>query len=394
MRTIISLAIAACALMLTPAAALAQACGPDAFAAAVDKTGADLRKVGQETRPKIEQRLEALAKKRGWKTRDAEAQFVAEHRDAESDKLDAQANALWTRLDVLSEPGPEAGRCERLAELRTVSDRLVALSLQKARLMLSAIDAALEPKSRRRTEVAKAPAPTPATEPPAPRPLTAAPAQPARPSPAQPPSQDPVWETETSIRQKAGPAGDRLALNAPPSSAPGQLPAPDYTPLDRDARFTAEDISNAGRGFFGSISAELASVIEYAFSRYGAPSGYILGSEGGGALIAGLRYGQGKLVLASGGTSRIFWQGPSVGYDFGITGTRAMFLVYGATDAPRLYQRFIGVEGSAFIVGGVGLTVHRKGDIILAPIRSGLGLRVGASVGYLKFSPRRRFNPF
>ena len=180
-----------------------------------------------------------------------------------------------------------------------------------------------------------------------------------------------------------------------------QLPAPEWIPelpprlpQAEELEFTSEDIRTAGRGFFGSISAELAGVIEYAFQTYGRPNGYILGSEGGAALLAGLRYGDGRLVTKLAGEQKVYWQGPSVGTDFGLAGSRVMFLVYNLREPDELFARFIGVDGSAYLVGGVGVTFLKKGRLVLAPIRTGLGLRVGANVGYLKFTPQPSLNPF
>lgn len=158
--------------------------------------------------------------------------------------------------------------------------------------------------------------------------------------------------------------------------------------------YSPEEINAAGRGVFGSISAGLASVIDFAFQKYGRPTGYILGDEGGGAFFAGLRYGQGRLVTKQQGERRVYWQGPSAGFDFGLAGSQVMFLVYNVDDQDQLYQRFTGVDGSAYLVGGVGITFMKRGKVILAPIRTGLGLRVGANLGYLKFTSSPSLNPF
>lgn len=169
---------------------------------------------------------------------------------------------------------------------------------------------------------------------------------------------------------------------------------PPYLHEAEDLEYSVEEVRDAGRGLFGSISAGLASVIEYAFQTYGRPNGYILGSEGGAALLAGLRYGDGRLVTKLTGEHKVYWQGPSVGYDVGLAGSRVMFLVYNLKEPDDLFARFIGVDGSAYVVGGVGMTFLKKGSVVLAPIRTGLGLRVGANVGYLKFTPERSLNPF
>ena len=158
--------------------------------------------------------------------------------------------------------------------------------------------------------------------------------------------------------------------------------------------YSSREIMQTGHSFFGSVSKGLASVVEYAFKNQGRPNGYILGQEASGAFVAGLRYGEGVLYTRDAGTHRIYWQGPSIGYDAGAEGSKVMILVYNLRDPGDMYQRFGGVDGSAYFVGGVGVTFQKSGDIVVAPIRSGLGLRLGANVGYLKYTPRPTWNPF
>ena len=164
-------------------------------------------------------------------------------------------------------------------------------------------------------------------------------------------------------------------------------------PPDPDG-FSLEEIREASRGFFGTVSSGLASVIEYSFSKLGRPTGYILGNEGGGAFIAGVRYGKGTLFTRGGKSREVHWHGPSIGYDFGASGSKALFLVYNLRDELDIFTGFSGVDGSAYLVGGVGMTVLTDGRIVMAPIRSGLGLRLGASVGYIRFTARPTWNPF
>jgi hypothetical protein len=161
-----------------------------------------------------------------------------------------------------------------------------------------------------------------------------------------------------------------------------------------DGTYSMREIRDAGHGFFGSVSQGLASVIEYAFKQQGRPNGYILGEDLGGAFIAGLRYGEGWLYTRDVGRHKVFWQGPSLGYDAGAEGSKVMVLVYNLRDPSDIYHRFGGVAGSAYFVGGVGITFQTYGHVVLAPIRSGLGLRLGANVGYLKYTPRPTWNPF
>jgi hypothetical protein len=165
-------------------------------------------------------------------------------------------------------------------------------------------------------------------------------------------------------------------------------------PPPRDGTFSVREITAAGHGFFGSISQGLASVIEYAFKKQGRPNGYILGEDLGGAFVAGLRYGEGTLYTRDAGTHKVYWQGPSLGYDAGAEGSKVMVLVYNLRDPEDIYRRFGGVAGSAYVVGGVGLTFQSNDRIVLAPIRAGIGLRLGANIGYLKYTRRPTWNPF
>jgi len=170
-----------------------------------------------------------------------------------------------------------------------------------------------------------------------------------------------------------------------PPPGPEETGAPGYT---------SGEIFNAGHGFFGGISKGLASVVEYVFQQQGRPNGYILGQEASGAFVAGLRYGEGILYTKDAGTHRVYWQGPSIGYDAGAEGSKVMMLVYNLRDPRDIYQRFPGVDGSAYFVGGIGVTFQSSGDIVIAPIRAGVGLRLGANVGYLKYTRQPTWNPF
>jgi hypothetical protein len=158
--------------------------------------------------------------------------------------------------------------------------------------------------------------------------------------------------------------------------------------------FSPDELVNTGHQFFGTVSRGLATVIEKAVSQWGQPNGYILGQEGGGAFIAGLRYGEGVLYTKNAGDLRVFWQGPSVGFDVGGEGARTMTLVYNLPATEAIYQRFAGVDGSAYFIGGFGMTALTANNVVVVPIRSGVGFRLGASIGYLKFTPSATWNPF
>lgn len=163
---------------------------------------------------------------------------------------------------------------------------------------------------------------------------------------------------------------------------------------DRQATYSESEIVNAGHKFFGSLSKGLAKAIEHAFRSEGRPNGYILGEDASGAFIAGLRYGEGRLYTKYGASRRVYWQGPSIGYDFGGEGTRTMVLVYNLRGPRDVYRRFAGVQGSAYFIGGASVQLLKNGDVTLAPIRTGVGVRLGANIGYLKYTRRPTWNPF
>jgi hypothetical protein len=179
----------------------------------------------------------------------------------------------------------------------------------------------------------------------------------------------------------------------PAQPVPGQ-PLPPPPPPNQPPGFTPGELVNAGHRFFGTVSRGLATVIEKAVSQWGLPNGYVLGEEASGAFIGGLRYGEGMLYTKNAGDLKVFWQGPTVGYDFGGDGARTMMLIYNLPATDAIYQRFAGIDGSAYFIGGFGMTALTANNIVLVPIRSGVGLRLGANLGYLKFTPQSTWNPF
>jgi hypothetical protein len=173
---------------------------------------------------------------------------------------------------------------------------------------------------------------------------------------------------------------------------PTPIPA---LPPPEDEGYTIDEIRDATRGFFGSVSTNLAAVIEHAFKQSGRPTAYVLGVEGGGAFLAGLRFGKGTLFMRSqSGTREVYWHGPSLGTDLGASGSRTLFLIYRMDRPDDIYRNFTGIDGSAYFVGGVGVTLLKGGPVIMAPIRSGVGVRLGANVGYLRFTETPTWNPF
>ena len=183
-----------------------------------------------------------------------------------------------------------------------------------------------------------------------------------------------------------------LLVLASSFGSPGQAaPGPDT--------YTSNEIVTAGHQFFGQVSGGLATLVERIVARYGLPNGYIIGQEGSGAIVGGVRYGDGTIYTKAEGARPIYWQGPSVGFDFGGDGNRTMMLVYDLPSSLAIYRRYVGVNGSAYLVGGFGMMVLANNQlpdrtVYVVPIRSGVGARLGVNLGYLKFTPKPTWNPF
>lgn len=163
---------------------------------------------------------------------------------------------------------------------------------------------------------------------------------------------------------------------------------------ERDT-YTSTEIVDAVSDFFGVTAEAAGTLVERVFNDLGEPVGYIIGEEASGAVGVGLRYGQGDMVLkGETGRQRVYWQGPSIGFDAGGNASKVFTLIYDLDDPDRIYQRFPGVEGSAYFIAGLGVNYQRADYITLAPIRSGVGFRAGANIGYLAYSRRRNILPF
>jgi hypothetical protein len=185
------------------------------------------------------------------------------------------------------------------------------------------------------------------------------------------------------------------ATDAPADSAGPVEPAPGAIPAgDPDASFQKDDLLGAAEGVFGKGAEGLAKLIEDILKKQGTPNGYIVGREGGGAFVVGLRYGSGTLNHKVEGQMPVYWTGPSIGLDAGANAGSTFVLVYNLYDTEDLYKRFPSGEGVAYLVGGFNASYLRRGDIVLIPIRVGAGLRLGANVGYMKFSKKQRWLPF
>ncbi len=158
--------------------------------------------------------------------------------------------------------------------------------------------------------------------------------------------------------------------------------------------YSKEETIKAGHKFFGKTSGGFALLIESLFSKLGRPTAYIIGEEASGAIVAGLRYGEGTLHFKSGGTHKVYWQGPSIGFDLGGNASRTMTLVYKLNQIDALFRSYAGAEGSAYLIGGFSVNIQERDGIVLAPIRTGVGARLGVNFGYLKYTRKPTWNPF
>ncbi|WP_460449042.1 DUF1134 domain-containing protein [Alsobacter sp. SYSU BS001988] len=197
-----------------------------------------------------------------------------------------------------------------------------------------------------------------------------------------------------SMRRMARALAFALAALALAGTAAGTAAAQARRTAVQPEAYSPDELVNSGHRFFGNITRGLALTIEEATRRWGQPNGYILGQEGGAAFVGGLRYGEGVLYTRNAGDRRVFWQGPSFGFDFGGQGARTMMLVYNMPATDAIFQRFGGLDGSAYVVGGFGMTALVADQMVVVPISSGVGARLGVNVGYLKFTPASTWNPF
>jgi hypothetical protein len=187
------------------------------------------------------------------------------------------------------------------------------------------------------------------------------------------------------------------ALPDAPQPVPGASEAASVPagPAGSSATYQKDDLIGAAEGVFGKGAAGLAGIIEDLLKKQGEPNGYITGREGGGALIVGVRYGSGTLHHKIEGERPVYWTGPSIGFDAGANAGSAFVLVYNLYDSEKLFtKRFAAGEGQAYLVGGFNVAYLRKGDVVLVPIRMGVGLRLGVNAGYMKFSKKQKWLPF
>lgn len=187
------------------------------------------------------------------------------------------------------------------------------------------------------------------------------------------------------------PATDQAAS----SSSATNSPATATNTADANASgYDQYETTHEAVNFLGGSAEAIAKLMDKAFAEYGRPNAYIKGEEGGGAFVLGVRYGKGELVTKSGYKTQVYWQGPSVGWDFGADAGKVFILVYNLPQPDMIYQRFAGVNGSLYFVGGLGMNYLRSQNIVVAPIRVGVGIRLGASVGYMQFTKEHSYIPF
>jgi hypothetical protein len=194
-----------------------------------------------------------------------------------------------------------------------------------------------------------------------------------------PPAEAPPPPNSQPAYPSAGPTGA-----APGGPAPGG-PAPTYS---------QDEIVNNVSDFLGVTAEAAGAAVERLFANNGRPTAYIAGEEGSGAFVVGLRYGRGLMYMKEREAMEVFWQGPSIGWDWGGNASRVFTLCYNLQVPDVIFQRYPGVEGSAYLVGGLGVNYQRAEDVTLAPIRAGVGLRLGANVGYLAYTRKRNIIPF
>jgi len=193
-------------------------------------------------------------------------------------------------------------------------------------------------------------------------------------------------------------SGFAAAVSAPALAQDegGQPPPPpgETGPTGRPAEtYSHHEILDSASDFFGVTAESVGTVVERLFKDNGEPTAYIAGTEGSGAFFFGLRYGQGLLYMKDRPRMKVFWQGPTGGFDFGGNAARVFTLCYNLQYPDAIFRRYPGVEGSAYFVGGLGVNYQRAEDITLAPMRAGVGLRLGANVGYLSYSRERHVVP-
>jgi len=384
MRAVIGFGVATLGLLLGMGSASAATCTAADFGAIVDQSGASLRALTLAEQPKLQARLRKYKAVKKLSDDAYENVALDAIRDKRLDELDKKSSELLLRLDSLGRvPDGTQPDCAKLEEVKAASAELTSIIKQKSEYMLRRLDEKIaeaggEPTAPKAELPARTAGASPKPPMPAKRPAVTQ-------APAKPQSAEPGWTADTKPNDAY--SGPSVAMRE--NGRVQGLPPPE------EDGYTIDEIRDATRGFFGTVSTNLAAVIEHTFKEMGRPTAYVLGTEGGGAFLAGLRFGKGKLYMRSErGVRDVYWHGPSVGTDLGASGSRTLFLIYRMHGTEDLYRTFTGIDGSAYFVGGVGLTLLKGGPVIMAPIRSGVGMRLGANLGYVRFTPQATWNPF
>ena len=348
--------------------ALAATCSSDDIGKAVDAVGAKLRSFNSDTMSALAPKLKQLQAARGWSDQELAAKTEALVSDTAVTAFDKAAFEQFTRIDELGASGTSSSDCQRLEDIHAASRALIGTMQAKAEHLNAKVAEAMT--------AGQAP-----SEPMVPKP------KPSKAKPAAGPATAHDWTTKTAA-DPAYQAEQHAALQT------FKLPATPPMGSEGEATYSIEEIKETSSGLFGTLTSNLASVIAFAFEKAGKPNGYILGQEAGGAFLAGVRYGDGTLHLKDGSLTKVFWRGPSIGADLGASQSRTMFLVYHLKSKEDVFKLVSGIDGSAFVIGGMGITFLSDGKTVLAPIRTGPGLRLGVSAGYLKLTPERNWVPF
>ena len=213
--------------------------------------------------------------------------------------------------------------------------------------------------------------------------------------PAAPVAQPPMAQPAPSPAPLAGAAPAPVGA-APLAAAPGaaQVGGPVAAPAPGDTTYHENELVNAAEGVFGKGARGLALMIRDLLKKQGEPDGYITGTEGGGAVVVGLRYGSGTLHQKIEGEQRVYWTGPSIGFDFGASAASTFVLIYNLHDTEQLFHRIGAGEGQAYLIGGFNVSYLRRGDLVVIPVRMGGGLRLGVNAGYMNFTHKQKWVPF